>query len=118
MKNRKYRIQKDLVFITTSMCIIVFLWIGFNIYDIYVASTIDEVLQTQIIPIEGRFNVNVIEKLKTRNILLPDYTEASPSGNTITESEIPVEPIDIASPSSSNSINTQQSIENADLENQ
>lgn len=82
MNNKKYRIQKDLALLTLSMFIIVFLWVGSNIYDAYVTSTIDEVLQTQIIPIDGKFNKNTIERLKTRNKVLPDYTDASPSGDT------------------------------------
>jgi len=76
MRNRKYRIQKDLVFLTISMFIIVFLWIGSNIYNAYVTSTIDEALQSQIIPIDGRFNVDAIEQLKNRTLIEPDYTES------------------------------------------
>jgi len=76
MRNTKYRIQKDLVFLTIFMCIIVFLWIGSNIYNAYVTSTIDEALQLQIIPIDGRFNVDAIEQLKNRTLIEPDYSES------------------------------------------
>lgn len=79
MRNRKYRIQKDLVFLTISMFITVFLWIASNIYDAYVTTTINETLQLQIIPIDGKFDVDTIQKLKIREVIQPDYDEITAS---------------------------------------
>jgi hypothetical protein len=79
MRNRKYRLQKDLVFLTVSMFITVCLWIGFNIYDAYVTSTINETLQIQIIPINGKFDVDTLEQLKNRTVIQPDYGTISAS---------------------------------------
>lgn len=76
MKNKKYRIQKDLAYLSISLCLIVFLWIGSNIYNAYVTSTIDDTLQLQIIPIKGKFDVDTIEDLKNRRTILPDYKES------------------------------------------
>lgn len=119
MKNRKYRLQKDIVFLTVSMFITVFIWISFNIYDAYVTSTIDDVLQTQILPIDGKFNVDTIEKLQTRKIVAPDYTEASPQANldiepTVIPDDLPGNTISPSLASSS----AQEEPENADLEDQ
>lgn len=83
MKNKKYRLEKDIVLLTTSMFITVFLWIAFNIYNTYVTSTINETLQTQTIPIDGKFDVESIELLKNRQIIEPDYS-ASPAAVEIT----------------------------------
>lgn len=85
MNNRKYRIQHDITFLTASMFITICLWIGFNIYNSYVTSTIDDVLQMQIIPIEGNFDVNTIQKLKSRTKINPDFGELIASNEAIVD---------------------------------
>lgn len=92
MKNKKYRIQKDLAYLSISLCLLVFLWIGSNIYNAYVTSTIDDTLQLQIIPIEGKFDVDTIEKLRNRISIEPDYNEnfASAEAQIIKPSPSPV----------------------------
>jgi hypothetical protein len=90
MKNKKYRIQKDLVFLTSSLFIIVCLWIALSVYDAFVTSTINETLQTQIVPINGKFDVLTIEKIRNRMNIVPDYSlpQSSVSALIITPSPI------------------------------
>lgn len=73
MKNRKDKIQRDILYITISMFVIVALWLGFNFYNSYVTSTIDQTLQAQIIPIPGTFDTATIEKLKKRAVIKPSF---------------------------------------------
>jgi hypothetical protein len=80
MKNKKYTIQKDLVFLTLSMFITTCLWIGFNVYDAYATSTISKYLELQIIPINGSFDINTLEAVKSRPVILPDYSGIAPTG--------------------------------------
>lgn len=87
MKNKKYRLQKDLAYLSMSLCLIVFVWVGSNIYNVYVTSTIDDTLKLQIIPIQGKFDVEAIEKLKSREAIQPDY-----NGNFASDEAEIVEP--------------------------
>ncbi len=63
---KKSTAQKDILYISISSCILVILWVGFNIYHAHVTSTIEPDLQLQIQPIEPRFDSEVIQNLKTR----------------------------------------------------
>lgn len=69
--------QKDFLYLSISMFVIVAVWVGSNIYHAYVTSTINEDLQKQIIPISATFNTDTIEKLKKREQIDPLFKSAS-----------------------------------------
>lgn len=69
--SRKSITQKDVLFLSISMFVIVALWVGFNIYHAWATSTISEDLQMQIIPIEASFDTDTLNNLKTREKIEP-----------------------------------------------
>lgn len=77
MKQKRIQLQRDLTLLTTSMFIVVTVWIGLNVYDSYATSTISEMLQTQIIPIDGHFDLQALQNLKKRPVIEPVYSVLS-----------------------------------------
>lgn len=73
MNNRKQAIQRDILLLTLSMFVMIAMWIGFNLYNSHVTSTIDTTLQTQILPIPGTFDTAALEKIKQRTSIKPNY---------------------------------------------
>ncbi|MBI2621138.1 MAG: hypothetical protein HYW63_00635 [Candidatus Levybacteria bacterium] len=65
--------QRDFLIILSSFFILTVLWVIFNIYHSFVTSTIKDPLSVQIIPIEGTFDLNTINKLKARKRVSPLY---------------------------------------------
>ncbi len=92
---KKNKAQKDLLWISISIFIIVVLWIGFNIYHSHADSTIEPDLQLQIAPIEPSFNTEALNKIKTRKKIIPVYQLDSASGSASVEPNPPTQ----ASPS-------------------
>jgi hypothetical protein len=92
MKPKKHNKQKDILFVLISSFILVVLWIGFNIYHIWVTSTISEDLQLKLTPIVGSFDTATIQKLKNRVQIEPAY-ERQASAKTETISPTPTLPI-------------------------
>jgi hypothetical protein len=96
MKTKSDRLQRDIVLLTLSMFIIVAAWVGFNVHHSRVNSTIDDVLQTQIIPIPGNFDNATIQDLQSRTVIEPDYihpvssTAAQQGFSATPEEETPV----------------------------
>lgn len=71
---RKNRVtQKDILFISVSMFVVILLWVGFNIYHAWATSTISEDLQLQIVPIAPNFDTQTLNKLKTREKIEPIF---------------------------------------------
>ena len=58
--------QKDILIFTISMFAIVVLWISFNVFHTWATSTVSKDLQIQIVPIEAKFDVETLNKLKNR----------------------------------------------------
>lgn len=79
MRPRKQNRQQDILFILISSFVLVIIWIGFNIYHIYITSTISEEIQLQLDPIDGSFDQATIKKLRTREQINPLYQLASSS---------------------------------------
>lgn len=77
MIQKRIRLQRDLTLLSTSMFIVVTAWIGLNVYDSYATSTISETLQTQIIPIDGHFDLQALQRLKNRPVIEPVYSVLS-----------------------------------------
>ena len=65
--------QKDLLIILVPLFVLTVLWVVFNIYHNYVTSTIKDPLSIQIIPIEGKFDTNTVNKIKSRKRVDPLY---------------------------------------------
>ena len=70
---RTRRLKQDLFIILITSFIVIVCWIGFNIYNHSVTSTIDETLREQITPITGSFDTATIERLNQRSKVAPLY---------------------------------------------
>lgn len=90
MKPKSDRLQRDIVLLTLSMFIIVAAWVGFNVHHSRANSTIDDVLQTQIIPIPGNFDSVAIQDLQSRTVIEPDYVH--PVSSAAAKAELPETP--------------------------
>ena len=60
------KLQRELSIILVPALILTILWVIFNVYHNYATSTIQEPLTSQIIPIEGSFDKETIERTKSR----------------------------------------------------
>lgn len=74
--------QKDFLIILIPLFILTILWVVFNIYHNHVTSTIKDPLTFQIIPIEGKFDTNSINKIKNRQRVNPLYEKQSQINTT------------------------------------
>lgn len=70
--------QRDLAIILVPIFILTIFWVIFNVYHSYVNSTIKFPVLEQIVPIQGTFDTNTIEQIKTR-------TRVNPTDEIITE---------------------------------
>ena len=70
---RTRRLKQDLFIILITSFIVIVCWIGFNIYNHWATSTIDEVLREQIAPITGSFDTATIDRLNRRTKVAPLY---------------------------------------------
>lgn len=86
--------QKETLFILWLTFLTVVAWIGFNIYHIMATSTINDIDAASIIPITPKFDMDTINKLKTREIVEPVYQFiGTTQDNTATSSsETPIAP--------------------------
>ncbi len=74
---KQYNRQKDILFILGSSFVVVVAWIGFNLYHIYVTSTVSEEIQVQLTPINPTFNTDLIRELKSRDKVNPLFEKQS-----------------------------------------
>ena len=91
---KKNTAQKDILYISISSCVLVVMWVGFNIYHAHVTSTIEPNLQLQIQPIEPRFDSQVIADLKRRQTVSPIFELSTASS----EAELSPTPTAIETP--------------------
>jgi hypothetical protein len=85
MKQKRNNKQKDILFIFISSFVVVVAWIGFNLYHIYVTSTISQDIQIELTPINPLFDSQTMQQLSTRENIDPLYdaiATASDSANT------------------------------------
>jgi len=86
--------QKDILYLTGSMFIIVVILVCSNLYHAYATSTISKDLQMQIIPIEGKFDTATIEKIKNRKEVSSNFAannspiQASPSAKNVPDFDL------------------------------
>ena len=69
--------KQEILIILIPTLIFVIAWIGFNIYDNSITSTISPQEATQINPIKPTFNTKAIQELKKREKVEPYYQETS-----------------------------------------
>lgn len=73
--------RKDIILLVVPFFILVLIWIGLSIYHNLVTSTIPEVLNIQITPINPAFDEKTILNLKNREKVTPVFEaqQSSPS---------------------------------------
>ncbi len=73
--------RKDIILLVVPFFILVLIWIGLSIYHNSVTSTIPEVLNIQITPINPTFDEKTILNLKNREKVTPVFEaqQSSPS---------------------------------------
>jgi len=74
MKQKQKNTKKDILFVLISSFIVVVAWVAFNIYHIYITSTINETIQTQLIPITPIFDPQTIKDLQKRIDIVPIFS--------------------------------------------
>ncbi len=104
--HNKYNTQKDILFVLISSFIVVVAWISFNLYHIWVTSTISEEVQMQLSPIDPNFDPATIQQLKSRKHIDPLYELQALPSQTISATPTPTQSgptIQPSSPSASES---------------
>ncbi len=71
---KKNRIQKDILYLAISSAVLTIAWVSFNIFHTIATSTIEPDLQIQIEPIDPSFDINEIQKIKSRQQIEPIFT--------------------------------------------
>jgi hypothetical protein len=89
MKNKKQNKQKDILFILISSFILVVAWVAFNIWHIYVTSTINEHIQFQLTPINPTFDQQTMQQLKSREDINPSFVSQSIASGSSTQETVP-----------------------------
>lgn len=75
--------QKDILIIIFLLFIFVLFWIGGNIYHSGINSTISEDTTQNIAPIAPNFDTKAIDKLKTRERIVPLFELGNPTPTPI-----------------------------------
>ena|SRR5258708_4702487 len=78
--------KNDLLFILTSSCILVAVWIIFSIYHASVSTTINQTIVQEIKPINPKFNTAAVNQIKTRQQITPVYDLKTASSTAINKS--------------------------------
>lgn len=97
MKRKKQNKQKDILFILISSFILVVAWVSFNIYHIYVTSTINQHIQFQLTPINPNFDQQTMQQLKTREDINPSFESQPLASNSGIQQAAPQEPTEVPS---------------------
>lgn len=63
--------RREILFFLISLVIVVFAWIGFNVYHNIVTSTIPDSLSSRILSIQSHFDTKTIDSLKKREKIAP-----------------------------------------------
>lgn len=90
--------QKDILIVSISTFGVVMLWVIFNFIHTSVTSTVSNDLQIQIVPIEGKFDTNTIDKLKNREKVSPIFEISSQSSSDSGVSLPDIEPTPVVEP--------------------
>jgi hypothetical protein len=93
----------QVIFFLASIFIVVAAWVGFNVYHHFVTSTITSDLQMAITPITPDFDTSVLEKLRSRERVVPDFQFSGGAASNSGEISITPATPSIASSSASSS---------------
>jgi hypothetical protein len=69
----KKNYKGEILFVVISTTIVSTIWVASDIYNKSVTSTLDETLQFQIQPIQGSFDMQTIQKIRTRTRIAPEF---------------------------------------------
>jgi hypothetical protein len=81
---------KDLLFISISSFIVAVAWVGFNIYNTWVTTTITPEMQITITTIDATFDTSTIKKLKARKQVVPEMTLSGKAVDQISPTPSPI----------------------------
>jgi hypothetical protein len=88
--------QKETLIILWMTFVTVVAWVSLNIYHIWVTSTISNIDAASILPIDPKFDTNIIDKLKTREIVEPLYqfnvTSQENAASQEAQAQVTIEP--------------------------
>lgn len=82
MRNKTHSKQRDILYILISSLVVVIFWIVSNIVHIWATTTVSEELQLQLTPINGTFDTDTLNKLKSRAHVTPQYERQTKSGDS------------------------------------
>ncbi|MGH7202852.1 MAG: hypothetical protein ACREHC_00215 [Candidatus Levyibacteriota bacterium] len=82
MQQKHTNRRKDILFILISSFIVVVAWISFNIYHIWITSTVSETIQPQLAPINPVFDPATIQDLKKREQIDPLFDKQQSTTQT------------------------------------
>ncbi|MGI8419306.1 MAG: hypothetical protein ACR2LN_01530 [Candidatus Levyibacteriota bacterium] len=82
MQQKHTNRRKDILFILISSFIVVVAWISFNIYHIWITSTVSETIQPQLAPINPVFDPVTIQDLKKREHIDPLFNKQQSTTHT------------------------------------
>ena len=71
MRQKRHNKRQNILFILISSFIVVVAWVAFNLYHIWITSTISENIQLQLTPIAPNFDPVTIQQLKSRENINP-----------------------------------------------
>lgn len=81
-----------LIFLVTSLFVIVVAWIAFSIYHNFTTSRVSDSLTTQIQTINPTFDTNTINNLKQRVKVVPIFDVTKPETATLSSVILPSTP--------------------------
>lgn len=95
----KKNYKGDALFVLISTFAVICIWVGSDIYNKSVSSTLDETLQFQLQPIPPSFDMKTIDKIRSRTRIAPNYTSLPQSPEASGEAELTITPTPILEPS-------------------
>ena len=89
MQKKQRNRQRDILFVLISSFIVVVAWVSFNIYHIWITSTIPNTITPQLEPINPQFDATVRQQLKNREQIDPLYDKQSVTTNQTQDTVTP-----------------------------
>lgn len=84
--------QKNTLIIVILLFIFVLIWIGQSVYESAISSTISENVKQEISPITPKFDIETINKLKSREKIIPSYDSQGVISTPIISPTLPYPP--------------------------
>ena len=86
MRNNSYK--GEILFVLISTFIVTVIWVGSDIYNKSVTSTLDKTLKYQTIPIQPSFDMKTIEKIRARSRVSPNFNTPPQTPSASEEGEL------------------------------